>query len=423
VWDQDFLLSVLPKTYVNTTLKKHRENVLFERQQSMLPATQPYVSRLIRKEKLFVELNNMIKLQKDIKQQIKAMQWRVHRAVAGDDVDGTPTGDSASGSGSNGNDDDNTYVKKCPKDDCKGYLAKRTLKCGICETCVCSKCLQIKENDANGDEHKCNADDVESVKIIAKECKNCPKCSALTYKVDGCSQVWCLSCKTAFNWNTLQVDNGRVHAPDYYAWLRTQNGGAVPREGGDVPCGGVPSAHTVSQFLQKLNGTTKTKCINPHRTELDLIYKMHRAIVHYEWAELPTYRVHENATVFTAHLPLRIEYLRDIITADVFKAKLQQAEKTSRKRASVYGVLQTMVQVGADIIRRLIANNDLTVDNANTALRATVYEMEKLRDYVNMQLLKISEHYGNTLMPCINDAWLRADQKSRVVRTKAAADE
>ena len=109
------------------------------------------------------------------------------------------------------------FIRSCPDGNCRGYLSTQW-KCGLCNKHTCSKCITIK-NDEN---HECNNDDVETAKLLKDNTKPCPKCSTGIFKIDGCDQMWCTQCHTAFSWKSGQIQT-RVHNPHYYQWLRENN--------------------------------------------------------------------------------------------------------------------------------------------------------------------------------------------------------
>jgi dolichol-phosphate mannosyltransferase len=82
-------------------------------------------------------------------------------------------------------------------------------------------------------EHTCDPGVKETVALIIKESKPCPKCGERISKIDGCDQMWCIDCHTAFSWATGQLVNGVVHNPHYYEFLRQQGNGVAPRNAGD----------------------------------------------------------------------------------------------------------------------------------------------------------------------------------------------
>ena len=44
-WNREYLDSIFPKVFMNKELKRHRENVLLEREKSLLPSTQGAVEQ------------------------------------------------------------------------------------------------------------------------------------------------------------------------------------------------------------------------------------------------------------------------------------------------------------------------------------------------------------------------------------------
>ena len=110
------------------------------------------------------------------------------------------------------------YHGKCPSTDCRGFITN-DYTCGLCNTKVCPDCQEVINQSES---HTCNPSTVETIKSISKETKPCPTCHAPIYKIDGCSQMWCVKCHTAFCWNTGNIEK-QIHNPHYYEWMRSQN--------------------------------------------------------------------------------------------------------------------------------------------------------------------------------------------------------
>ena len=138
----------------------------------------------------------------------------------------------------------NTFIKNCSIPNCKGTLNTRWY-CRLCETPHCSKCGEKKSGRTSlegegerkeGDEvHTCDPNMVQSMEEIKKNSKPCPKCGVAIFKTEGCDQMFCIVCHTAFSWKTLEIETGRIHNPHYYEILRKN--GNIRREEGDVrPC-------------------------------------------------------------------------------------------------------------------------------------------------------------------------------------------
>jgi len=126
-----------------------------------------------------------------------------------------------------------TTTRKCGLPECGGFLTSRW-RCPVCETYTCNLCGVAK----TGQTHDCDPGDVATMTLLRNDTKACPKCSVPIHKIDGCSQMFCVQCHTAFDWNTLRIERGRIHNPHYYEIQRQlANGREIPREVGDIPAG------------------------------------------------------------------------------------------------------------------------------------------------------------------------------------------
>ena len=55
-WTRSFLSQAFTKSFITNGYKTHRENVIFDKERALLPATQPIVENLILRERLTKEL-------------------------------------------------------------------------------------------------------------------------------------------------------------------------------------------------------------------------------------------------------------------------------------------------------------------------------------------------------------------------------
>ena len=105
----------------------------------------------------------------------------------------------------------------CPLNMCRGLV--KNGRCGACKKTICAKCREERL-----EEHECNKDLLETFKFLKRDTKPCPKCKTLIHKIDGCDQMFCIKCKTAFSWRTLSIQRGLIHNPHYYEYMAQLNG-------------------------------------------------------------------------------------------------------------------------------------------------------------------------------------------------------
>lgn len=107
---------------------------------------------------------------------------------------------------------------------CEGRIISNEKKkekfCSLCKFAFCEFCEKCYSPDTK---HICLDSDKETVKTILSSTKNCPKCYSRITKIQGCDQMWCVVCKTAFSWNTGKIETGPIHNPHYHDWRRLTN--------------------------------------------------------------------------------------------------------------------------------------------------------------------------------------------------------
>lgn len=149
----------------------------------------------------------------------------------------------------------NRYIMKCTKN-CKGLITVERFKCSSCQTEYCKTCYKELNH-----EHKCDEKDVVNIKEINSISKPCPTCTTRISKSAGCDQMFCIECKTVFNWITLELEKGPVHNPLYIEWKKS---GTENKDKKDI----------YTKLSSILSSTTYEKTIEIYRYYTDLSYSI-----------------------------------------------------------------------------------------------------------------------------------------------------
>lgn len=378
VWEREFLDAKLPKTFLNGELKKHRADVLLEREKSLMPETIPYVEQRREGERLNKEASVLYASFKTLQTRMRGLTgkdpeyrtvkaateaahvaytektWEVYRV---NHPDAQPEEKK----------ERREFVRGCPAEGCRGFLSSQW-KCGICDVWACKDCHEIIGADKDAP-HTCDPGNVETAKLLAKDSKPCPKCAAMIFKVVGCDQMYCTQCHTPFSWKTGEVETGRIHNPHYFEYQRRVNGGRMVREIGDEVCGGMPNVHAiVGKPL--------------YRVDNEKILQVFHTHAHLLAVEVPRMNgVADNRD-------LRIAYLLNEIDEDSLKTKVIKRDKLNAKKAEQRLVFQMSVDTITEIVRRMAR-----LAKTEEEVKAHLAELDALRDYTQECLDKIASRY------------------------------
>jgi hypothetical protein len=228
--------------------------------------------------------------------------------------------------------------------------------------------------------HKCNPDDVATVKLLSMDTKPCPKCATPIFKIDGCDLMFCTQCFAAFSWRSGEVHEGRIHNPHYYQYLRDR--GTLPREADDIPCGGLP---TFSQLLIKGRGMART-CPRQHH---NVLVAMTRLFGNVTQQQDPNQgNVHE----LEENRRMRIRFLVEEIDEAKFKKYLYDRDLDRERRVEIYQIKSMMRIVLIDLIQRIMADESIDIIGE---------EMKGLINFANDALAQVEKYFGRkTLRYC-----------------------
>jgi len=369
-WNREFVDSFCTRYFRGTEYRKHRENILFEREKLLMPETQPEVERILSIRRL----NKMLRTQKQ-----RLIDLHTMHIIAQEDlvnIRDHPEILSIYRSMENiyrhieilrqgaqsSTIEVRKFVHKCPTDNCKGFLSENWY-CGLCTNYFCEEC-----NDVRSDDHVCDPDTVKTMELIKRDSKPCPKCGILIHRTDGCAQMWCTSCHCVFDWRTGEIDTGRIHNPHFIQFKRETHSS---REHGDIPCGGIPSFRELREKL------ASTKILQ-------------YAMIIFETDRLITYM----DTRPPDNMRFRIGYMLNEMSEEDFKNVLQRQEKFADKVGDIVNIYEMIVHTGGDVLRQYVID-----PNKNESHEAV---LQGIMEYSNEVLSDIRKRYNCKLPKNIN---------------------
>lgn len=377
-WSRGFMKKNFTNTFLTSKYKKHVEDVLFDKEKALLPATQYLVEEKIAKNALRRELADVNALIARLMEKKRELEYQINHGVV---VQPEKT----------------RFVRKCPANNCRGFLSTQW-KCGICEQWTCPDCHELKGPDRDCT-HTCDPNNVETAKLLAKDTKPCPKCSCMIFKIDGCDQMWCTQCHTAFSWKTGKLESN-IHNPHYYEWRRRN--GNTQRNHGDFECGRdithntVMRIQTLSQKHSDLAKIVTKKSVYGDRNYVHYnerimnVCAMIQNMIHNHAVELPMFQ----QDYLVKNQELRVKYLENEITEEEFKMRIQRNDKKHKKNTEIAQVLQLAEISFTDIIYRLMDDLDKSANRMHQ-VDAFLGELNELNAYCNELFKDIASTYDS----------------------------
>jgi hypothetical protein len=331
LWTREYVDTFCTKYFRNVELKRHRENILFEREKALMPQTQVEVERVLEIRRLRHEARELRRSLMDLYE-----THRVSYPITDEELLQHPDIvtihrnleevyvkiEELRNRGELHLNTQINFTRKCPIEECKGFLNEEYF-CGLCRNTFCKDCLESLEDD-----HACDPQVVKTMKLLNRDSKSCPKCGTVIYKSSGCSQMWCINCHTAFDWRSGEIATGRIHNPHFIEFKRK---GGVSREHGDIPCGGIPTYRELRQ-----------------------------AEASNELLNLSTYIFYadrENAYIDLEpidNLHVRVAYMLNQLGEKTFKSFLQRQEKYKDKMRDMSHIFEMLTHAGGDLLRQFI---------------------------------------------------------------------
>ena len=257
------------------------------------------------------------------------------------------------------------FIKACPNENCNGFLSTQW-KCGICEKSFCKDCHEEKLEN-----HICNEDTKKTIALLKKDTRPCPKCGTGIFKIDGCSQMWCVDCKTAFDWNTGEICQGVIHNPHYFQWLN-ESGGWQHEHNPEVNlCDGIV---TIAALRTNIPNISHWKSNDKTR----VLYQYIRVRDHLRHV-IPGYQNTEEA-----YVNLRVKYLINDITEEEWLQKIKMYLKKHEYNSQIQQIFQMHSTTINELLLELIQHKDC---------KKSMKQLKQLTEYTIKHLDNIANIY------------------------------
>ena len=314
------------------------------------------------------------------------------------------------------------YHFKCQNGECRGFLDDKWI-CGVCSHLTCKDCLtaigEIKNVDKPSEEksyfkkiHGCKPEDIETANLLKKDSKPCPKCQTLIYRIDGCLQMFCTFCKTAFDWKTGEIVTKGIHNPHFFQWKNGQmkefgvGEGEDPAQDTQLECCENNGFVHITSFPK---GTNKYDFhIQNKGRHFILIGSQFDFLVgcrnHYNDLLERDYRletmdnIHENEVL----MKYRVDFLMGIIEEDEWKAKILVEENKCLRTSEIRQLIELFTFASGEILTKL--RNFLTTNSTDNKEKYHRHYLEFIVEsynlflYVESQFEKLQAFY-NVVMP------------------------
>lgn len=379
-WNEQFIISQTNKSFFNTEYKKTRKQFLLESEISKIPGTMEKAEnyKLINEETSAIkevdskirELNKELNKLKENKRSKQIKRFNL--------IHGT-------------NKEKKQFIMPCPHNECRGFLSSQ-YKCEICKLYTCPTCHEIIGYNKT-DHHACNESSVKSAELIKKDTKPCPNCGIRIFKISGCDQMWCTECEVTFSWNSGSVlTNVHVHNPHFYERQRQINKGVIPREPGDVVCGGLCSYYQLRTFIISWLSDNEVK---------NKVSEWHRFIGHITNIDLLNTR--QKLQFLNNNEHLRVRYIVGEISKEELSKTLLKNDAIRKKIVEFVNIFELLSVVGIESFAFLV-NQNLREKSSNEIVKIIDKQYNHYIDliqYCNDQFKIISVNHS-CLVPQIS---------------------
>lgn len=387
-WNRAFLTQNFTKKFVHTDYKKHKQNLLWDREKAKLEEAYICLENFNLADKEEEELNI---INKEIQKLYELKVTKVSKIGKLRDIHNK----------NKTNEEKIKFFGHCPNNGCKG-LINSNWRCLICDQRVCRSC---KEKVGNGEDdlklHSCDPNTLENLKLIKNDSKQCPQCKTFIYKIDGCNQMWCTNCNIAFCWRTGEIYKGRhIHNPHYFAW-REQN------RTNDNLRGGICDAMNIVRNIRYKVEDLYPKLINRnYYYRNDTVYSISdkKKIPIYKLYNICSFMYSINRHMLEARerithknpIEWKISYVKGDLQENEIKQKIQQDNKKVERNIEKANIFEMHINSFISIVQEYVLDDTNKITQLDLINYDEVYKIyDELVEYTNEVFKTFKDEFNN----------------------------
>ncbi len=339
--------------------KKHKEEILLDKEKALMPLTVGYLDRLNQIENLKEKKAELARQMFELDQLINQLMGKVQKEVI----------------------TKYEWTQACPTANCRGFLNSSN-ECAVCQKKFCKSCFEVKT-----EEHECDKDLVETMKLIKKESKPCPKCGEFISKISGCDQMFCTSCGTAFSWKTGNIEKGIIHNPHAHQFFQNNREAYdLYMNNRNIDANGNANQGCRDLVPRVMNFKNLIFRSNITNDVIQKIEEFRRRVLEYD--QYRQGELERELLSVDKNQDLRIKYLKNEIDEKHFKTMLHMRNKRHLFRQQVHEVI-----VSTKIIFGNMLWNIMETKNIEDFMK--IYRMfGELKTSTNEIILRISDEHG-----------------------------
>jgi len=278
--------------------------------------------------------------------------------------------------------------------------------------------------------HTCKDEDVQSVDVIRKSSRPCPKCKVKIFRIAGCDTMWCTVCNTGFNWRTGLVitDTRELHNPHYVDFIRknptfryvapSTNDEKRDEKNEERNEEKKTGQNHGAQFANPCDRVTLDNVPIPsiyYANMLRLPRPVQDMIYHFqqEMGHVRNYSLHQ-FTTRNQYDPVEyaLHYVSGKWDAKRLRIMIEHHDRFSQTNLEYIDVIITWLIVLNDLFRQHNLTSDRPITRTTTAMNLPMPTLEQATEFID-HAKKITE-YTNTQLTEMNKMYKRVTKLIRV---------